>query len=91
MQKSNFIKCTRPNEANPQFYTRVQHYVSDIGNANVICCGDWNLVLNPALDSENYRNINNRRARDELSKIIEENGYTDVWRVQNKKKSHGED
>ena len=44
------------------------------------------LLSNPVLDSENYRNINNTRARDTIIKIIEENGYIDVWRVENENK-----
>ena len=39
---------------------------------------NWNLILNPELDSENYKHINNPIARDEVIKIIDENGYIDV-------------
>ena len=85
-KKVTLVNIYGPNEDNPQFYTHIQQYVSEIGNENVIFCGDWNLILNPELDSENYKHINNPRARDEIIKIIDENGYIDVWRVQNENK-----
>ena len=85
-KKITLVNIYGPNEDNPQFYKRIQQNVSEIGNDNVIFCGDWNLVLNPVLDSGNYRNINNPRARDEILKVIDENGYIDVWRVQNENK-----
>ena len=45
-----------------------------------------NLVLDQNLDTENYRNIHNPRARENILKIIEENEYIDVWRVLNENK-----
>ena len=85
-KKVTLVNIYGPNENNPQFYTHIQQYVSEIGNENVIFCGDWNLILNPELDSENNKHINNPRARDEIIKIIDENGYIDAWRVQNENK-----
>ena len=46
-------------------------------------CGDWNLILNETLDTENYVNINNPRARNAVLNIMEENGYIDVFRILN--------
>ena len=37
-------------------------------------CGDFNLTLNPNLDSQNYLNLNNPRARLTVLDIIEEYG-----------------
>ena len=39
-----------------------------------------NLVLNPNVDTETYRHINNSRARSEVLKLIDEDNYTDVFR-----------
>ena len=85
-KKVTLVNIYGPNKDSHQFYTNIQQHVFEIGNENVIFCGDWNFILNPILDSENYRNINNPRARDAIIKIIEENGYIDVWRVQNENK-----
>ena len=38
-------------------------------------CGDWNLVINPDLDTNNYLQINNPRARQEVLNLIEEEGF----------------
>ena len=32
---------------------------------------DWNLVINPEIDTENYRQVNNPTARREVLKLIE--------------------
>ena len=45
-------------------------------------CGDWNLVINPDLDTHNYLHINNPRTRNEiLDNIIEEDGFLDIYRI----------
>ena len=50
-------------------------------NDNIIVCGDWNLVINPDLDTNNYLQINNPRARQEVLNLIEEEGFFDIYRV----------
>ena len=72
-----------PNDDKPEFYNTIQQYISEFGNEHVVWCGDWNLVLNSDLDTVNYKNINNPRARNTVINIIDENGYVDVWRVLN--------
>ena len=50
-------------------------------------CGDWNLVINPDLDTNNYLHINNPRARNEiLENIIEEDGFLDIYRILHEEK-----
>ena len=39
-----------------------------------------NLVLNPNLDTKNYKNLNNPKARDKLLEIIENNDLVDTFR-----------
>ena len=51
-----------------------------IGNDLFIICGDFNLTLNPDLDCFNYKHINNPKARDFLSNVIEENNLFDTFR-----------
>ena len=48
--------------------------------SNIIWCGDFNLVLNPALDTYNYKNINNPMARSKLLEMMETHGYVDPFR-----------
>ena len=72
-----------PNEDKPHFFTELQQIVTDLGNDNIMFCGDWNLILNETLDTENYVDINNPRARNAVLNIMEENGYIDVFRILN--------
>ena len=51
-KKITLVNIHGPNEDNPQFYTNIQQHVFELGNENVIFCDDWNLILNPILDSE---------------------------------------
>ena len=46
-------------------------------------CGDWNLVLDPEIDTENYRHINNPNARQVVLKFIDEDQYIDIFRFIN--------
>ena len=47
----------------------------------MIICGDWNLVLDPEIDTENYRQVNNLRTRKTVLKLIEQDNYVDVYRL----------
>jgi len=82
----NYVRLTLiniygPNEDNPDFYININSIISDFENDSVLMCGDWNLVLNPILDTYNYKHINNPKARDQVLSIMEERVLTDVWRV----------
>ena len=82
-KKITLVNLYGPNDDKPQFYNTIQQYISEFGNEHVVWCGDWNLVLNSDLDTVDYKNINNPRARNTVINIIDENGYVDVWRVLN--------
>ena len=67
-----------PNEDKPQFYNMLKQKYLEFENANVIMCGDWNLVLNLTIDTNNYAPINNSRARQEVLKLLEEDDFVDA-------------
>ena len=69
-----------PNDDRPIFYKKLRQKISEFGNNKVIICGDWNLVLNPEEDTENYRHVNNPAARQEVLKFIDEDNYIDIFR-----------
>lgn len=75
-----------PNEDKPQFYREIKQKVLELENDNVIFCGDWNLVLDQELDTNNYVNINNPRARAVVLDFLVEDSYVDAWRVLNQGK-----
>ena len=78
------INLYGPNEDKPKFYKELRQKYTSLDNDNIIMCGDWNFVLNPDIDSNNYLHINNPRARQEvLDNMMEEDGLLDVYRVYN--------
>lgn len=52
----------------------------------MILCGDWNLVMDQEMDTENYLHMNNPNAKHVVENIITDFSLLDVWRTQ-----HGED
>ena len=52
-----------PNEDRPQFYENLKQKIDEFETEQVIICGDWNLILDPEMDSFNYLHVNNSRAR----------------------------
>ena len=79
-KKNTLVSIYGPNEDKPNFYKNLKQKIQHFENENVTICGDWNLVLNPDVDTENYLHINNPRARMELLKFIEEDNFIDVYR-----------
>ena len=64
-----------PNEDNPNFYTNIIQNISEFENDQVIICGDWNFVLDPDLDYNNYLHVNNPRARKIVLDFIEKENF----------------
>lgn len=72
-----------PNDDRPHFYKTLRKNINDFNNENVVICGDWNLVLDPDMDTENYRHVNNPNARLEVLKFIDEDQFIDIFRFIN--------
>ena len=71
------------NDDMPQFYKTIRKNINDFSNDNIVICGDWNLVLDPDMDNEIYRHINNPNARREVLKFIDEDQFIDIFRFIN--------
>ena len=69
-----------PNRDTPAFYEELTEMVKEYQNHNIIIVGDWNLVLDPQLDSYNYKHINNPKAKESVENMMLELGLTDIWR-----------
>ena len=72
-----------PNRDNPEFYVRISEKISQYGNNGIIVTGDWNLVLDPDLDYDSYKNINNPKAKEAVDNMISKFSLADVWRENN--------
>ena len=82
-KRITLVNLYGPNQDNPNFYTNIKQKVSEFENDQAIMCGDWNFVLDPDLDYNNYLHINNPKARKVILDYIEEENLLDVWRVSN--------
>lgn len=81
------INLYGPNEDKPKFYKELRQKYKSFNDENIIMCGDWNFVINPDLDTNNYLHINKPRARKEvLDSIIEIDGFLDIYRIHNDEK-----
>ena len=74
------------NEDKPQFYKNLKQKIDEFETENVIIYGDWNLVLDPSLDTENYKTINNPNARSVVLSLIDYMDYMDAWGILNEDK-----
>ena len=84
--KVRIINIYGPNTDDVDFYRKVKSKVGDNEQDHLVICGDFNLTLNPNLDSQNYLNLNNPRARLTVLDIIEEYGLIDIYRYFNPNK-----
>jgi exonuclease III len=69
-----------PNNDDPDFYTDLKNKIDNFQNNSILICGDWNLVLDPTVDTFNYKNVNNPKAREAVIALANEKELVDVWR-----------
>ena len=77
------INIYGPNKDDPKFFNDIQNKIQELSSTNIIMAGDWNLVLNPNLDYDNYKRINNIKARDTVLEMTTELELADIWREYN--------
>ena len=76
----NLITLYGPNNDCPSFFNEIQLLLENVDADYNILCGDFNVALNPELDTSNYRHINNPKARQAILDIMSENDLSDVYR-----------
>ena len=75
-----------PNSDDPDFYEKLNKTIINFGNSDIIAVGDWNLLLNPDIDGENYKHLNNPNSRQKVLKLMSDLHLYDIWREENQKK-----
>ena len=58
-----------PPTDSPEFFNKVKEMIEANLQDHFVICGDYNVTLDPTLDTSNYKNINNPNARKTLLKI----------------------
>uniref|UniRef100_A0A3B3XJ11 Reverse transcriptase domain-containing protein n=1 Tax=Poecilia mexicana TaxID=48701 RepID=A0A3B3XJ11_9TELE len=61
------------------FFKEVFSLVAAEASGTCICAGDFNLLLNPKMDTTN-RERGRTRVEKQFKKIMQESGLTDIWR-----------
>ena len=77
------INIYGPNRDTPGFYEDIKEKMLKYENSFFILGGDFNMVLNPEIDSYNYVQVNNPNARNSVINMMAENGLIDCWREEN--------
>ena len=78
--KINLVNIYAPNLDNPNFYRSVENLVAQSNSDLNIICGDYNLIMDPTKDCQNYKHLNNPKAREIVLEIIETYKLVDVFR-----------
>ena len=74
------INLYAPNRDSPLFFEKIKDILETDGQMYTIICGDLNLVLNPDLDCDKYKHINNPKSRQKLFEILEIFDLKDTFR-----------
>lgn len=61
----------------------VRDVLLDFDNEYIFLCGDFNLVLNPSIDTENYKGISNPKVRDKVLETMSDLQLSDYFRILN--------
>jgi len=78
------INLYGPNRDDPNFYATLNNKIDQLKVQNVIIAGDWNLVLDPVKDYDNYKQTDhNKKAREKVDELIEDYCLVDIWRELN--------
>ena len=79
--KLNLINIYAPNQDNPTFFENLKHIASQEDTDYIVICGDFNLVLNPKMDCQNYVHINNPKARSTVLDTMSDLNLIDAFRT----------
>ena len=75
------INIYAPNEDSPSFFNNINNIIEQSTADYEIICGDFNLVMNPEMDCDNYNKINNPRARETLLQMMKSHNLVDSFRL----------
>ena len=70
----------RPVETIQIFLKKNEKHIDGIEDDNILIRRDWNVVLNPALNSSRYRAVNRPRARKKVYDLMLKYDLIDSWR-----------
>ena len=78
--KLKLINIYGPNTDDVHFYENVSDRIRRNELDYIVWCGDFNMTLNPSLDSYNYSKINNPNSRNYVLNLLTEQNLIDLYR-----------
>ena len=75
----NLITLYGPNNDNPDFFREIESLICESSDYDILC-GDFNLVLNPCMDTLNYKHTNNPKSRKKVLSMIDDFNLCDIYR-----------
>ena len=78
--KVKLLNIYAPNQDRPTFFEKINDIIHTSEQDYTIICGDFNLILDPIKDCQNYANVNNPQARKKTILLIAENNLIDSFR-----------
>ena len=72
-----------PNNDDPSFFVLVNEEITSLNEDNRIIGGDFNCILDSDLDKQGGNPNRNKKSREMLNIIMEENDLNDIWRIKN--------
>ena len=77
------INLYAPNNDTPTFFRNITDLIEKSNIRNIIMTGDWNLVLDPSLDTLNYVQVHKPNSVKEVNILMEKFELLDIWRQTN--------
>ena len=65
------------------FYNKINDIIESNKQDSIVICGDLNLVMDPNLDCQKYKLLNNPKARNELLHIMSIYNLKDLYQELN--------
>ena len=77
-----FLNVYAPNNAteNYNFLNKIEEFVISNDSDTIIVGGDFNTVVDIDMDKKNGNLNNNKRNRDKLNNILQNNDINDIWK-----------
>ena len=69
-KRLTLVNIYAPNKDSPDFFNDLKQNIIQQGNINIIVVGDWNLLIDPNMDGNNYKFINNPNSRFKVEELI---------------------
>ena len=84
----NILLCCiyGPNSDCPLFFNNLLDKIQSFGSDHILLGGDWNLYLDPKIDSLHYTQVRTPGARKVITDAIDNGGFLDAFRHINKNK-----